>query len=67
MERVLSDETVEGVNMKIVIPNLPKDSLEQRNESKLEEFEFSFLEALRLRQKALDPRVFKAGPVKEEK
>jgi hypothetical protein len=53
--------------MKIVIPNLPKDSLELRNESKLEEFEFSFLEALRLRQKALDPRVFKAGPVKEEK
>jgi hypothetical protein len=54
--------------MKILISTSDEKITVTANEEKLREFEYNFLKALQQRQKAIDPKVFKAKPeVKKEK
>jgi hypothetical protein len=55
-------------DMKLLISTSDKEITVTANEEKLREFEYQFLEALKLRQKAIDPKVFKkkAGGYQEK-
>jgi hypothetical protein len=54
--------------MRVTISTSDEEITVTAKEEKLREFEYQFLEALKQRQKAIDPKVFKPTPeVKKEK